>query len=107
MAESEEHFESRFVFNTNYGEQLSEKTLQKSFVNYAEKAKIEKRVSPHVLRHNFATMAAINGMDVFSLMKMMGHADIATTRKYVQVSGEDLAEQHKRFSPLGKVLRRN
>lgn len=106
IAESESHFDSPYVFSTNYGEQLSEKTLQKAFANYAEKAKIGKRVSPHVLRHNFATMAAINGMDVFSLMKMMGHADISTTRKYVQVSGEDLAEQHQRFSPLGKVLKR-
>lgn len=106
IAESEQHFESDYVFTTNYGEQLSDKTVQKSFKEYGEKARIEKPVSPHRLRHNFATMAATNGMDVFSLMKMMGHADISTTRKYVQVSGEDLTEQHKRFSPLGRVLKR-
>jgi integrase/recombinase XerD len=104
--EAARYFESKYVFCTNYGEQLSEKTLQKSLSNYAEKAKINRPVSPHVLRHNFATMAAHSGMSIFHLMKILGHADISTTRKYVQVSDEDLTEQHKRFSPLNRVLKR-
>lgn len=104
LAESEQYFETTYVFTTNYGEQLSEKTLQKALAKYAEKAKISASVSPHVLRHNFATMAAEDGMSVFHLQKLMGHADIKTTRKYVQLSEESLMEQHKRHSPLGKVL---
>ncbi|RAV19515.1 tyrosine-type recombinase/integrase [Paenibacillus contaminans] len=107
VTESAQHFETTFVFTTNYGEQLSEKTVQKAFDKYAERAKLGRNVSPHVLRHNFATMAAENGMSVFHLQKLMGHAEIATTRKYVQLSSESIAEQHKRFSPLSRVLRRN
>ncbi len=106
VTESEQHFESGHVFTTNYGEPLSEKTIQKAFDKYANKAKLGRNVSPHVLRHNFATMAAENGMSVFHLQKLMGHADIKTTRKYVQLSPESIAEQHKRFSPLGRVLKR-
>lgn len=106
IVESEKHFDSIYVFITNYGEQLSEKTVQKAFDKYAEKAKLGRSVSPHVLRHNFASMAAENGMSVFHLQKIMGHAEIATTRKYVQLSEESIADQHKRFSPLSRVMKR-
>jgi integrase/recombinase XerD len=106
ITESAQHFESTYVFLTNYGQQLSEKTIQKAFDKYAEKAKLGRSVSPHVLRHNFATMAAENGISVFVLQKLMGHAEIGTTRKYVQISEDSITEQHKRFSPLGRVLKR-
>jgi integrase/recombinase XerD len=106
IAETEEHFDSVYVFTTNYGEQLSDKTVQKAFDKYAEKAKIGRPVSPHVLRHNFASMAAENGMSVFHLQKIMGHAEIGTTRKYVQLSEESITDQHKRYSPLVRVLKR-
>ncbi|ANA80169.1 integrase [Paenibacillus glucanolyticus] len=106
IAETERNFNTTYVFTTNYGEQLSEKTIQKSFDNYAERAKLGRTVSPHVLRHNFATMAAENGMSIFHLQKLMGHADIATTRKYVQISEGSLAEEHKRYSPLTRLTSR-
>lgn len=106
ITETERNFDTTYVFTTNYGEQLSEKTIQKSFDNYAEKAKLGRSVSPHVLRHNFATMAAENGMSIFHLQKLMGHADISTTRKYVQISEESLADEHKRYSPLTRLTSR-
>lgn len=106
ITESEQHFETTYVFTTNYGEQLSEKTIQKAFDKYAEKAKLGRNVSPHVLRHNFATMAAENGMSIFHLQKIMGHADIATTRKYVQISEESIADEHRKHSPLARIMKR-
>lgn len=105
IKETDLNFDTTYVFTTNYGEQLSEKTIQKSFDKYAEKAKIGRSVSPHILRHNFATMAAENGMSIFHLQKLMGHADISTTRKYVQVSEGSLVEEHKKFSPLARITR--
>lgn len=60
IKESSQYFDTTFVFVTNYGEPVSEKTIQKAFNKYGEKAKITKRVTPHVLRHNFATMVAIS-----------------------------------------------
>jgi integrase/recombinase XerD len=107
ISESDHYFESPYVFTTNYGEPLNEKTIQKALSKYAEKAKIDRSVSPHVLRHNFATMSANNGMSVFHLMKMLGHSDIKTTRKYVQVSDSDLFEQHRMYSPLARVFKRS
>lgn len=105
IRESAQHFDSTYVFTTNYGEQLSEKTVQKAFDKYAERAKIGRSVSPHVLRHNFATMAAESGMSIFHLQKIMGHADIATTRKYVQLSENSLADEHRKHSPLSRLKR--
>lgn len=107
ITESEQHFNTTYVFTTNYGEQLSDKTIQKAFDKYAEKAKLGRSVSPHVLRHNFATMAAENGMSIFHLQKIMGHADIATTRKYVQISESSIAEEHRKHSPLSRIMKRN
>lgn len=101
--ETAEHFDTPYLFTTNYGQQLSEKTIQKSFDKYAEKAKLGRSMSPHVLRHNFATMAAENGMSIFHLQKLMGHADIATTRKYVQISEGSLADEHRKHSPLSRL----
>ncbi|WP_229717113.1 tyrosine-type recombinase/integrase [Paenibacillus aceti] len=106
ITESAEHFETSYVFTTNYGDQLSDKTIQKSFDRYAEKAKLGRSVSPHVLRHNFATMAAENGMSIFHLQKIMGHADISTTRKYVQISEESIADEHRKHSPLTRIMKR-
>jgi integrase/recombinase XerD len=105
-SETKGYFDSSYVFATNYGEAVNEKTIQKSFQKYALKAGIEKRVSPHVLRHNFAKMAALNGMDIFNLMRILGHSDISTTRKYVQINDEDVKRQHMQFSPLQKIIKR-
>jgi integrase/recombinase XerD len=107
ISESKQYFDSDYVFNTNYGEPINEKTIQKSISKYASKAGITKRVSPHVLRHNFAKMAAMNGMDIFTLMRILGHSDISTTRKYVQINDDDVMEQHKLYSPIKRVLKRN
>lgn len=106
IRETKSHFDTGHIFVTYYGETVNEKTIQKSLTRYAEIARIDKRVSPHVLRHNFAKMAALNGMDVFSLMRILGHADISTTRRYVQVDDEDVKKQHDRFSPVNHILMR-
>jgi integrase/recombinase XerD len=106
VEETAGYFDTPYVFVTNYGEPLNEKTIQKALTKYAEKAKIPKRVTPHVLRHNFATMAANNGMSIFHLQKILGHADITTTRRYVQISENDLLQHHSEFSPITRVLKR-
>lgn len=106
VTETSREFDTPYVFTTNYGSQLSEKTVQKAFDKYAEKAKIGRSVSPHMLRHNFATMAAENGMPLFHLQKLMGHADIKTTRKYVQLSEESIVVEHRKFTPLTRLMKR-
>jgi len=59
---------------------------------------------PHLLRHSFARQYVLNGGDVFSLQRIMGHRDLSTTRIYVDMDVADLVAQHRRFSPIVRLL---
>lgn len=58
------------------------------------------RFSPHTWRHTFAKNYLLNGGDVFSLQKILGHSDIATTKKYIALNDKEIKIQHSKFNPL-------
>ena len=58
---------------------------------------------PHMLRHTFVVQYIINGGDVFSLQRIMGHQRLTTTMVYVDISTELVARQHEKFSPMAKL----
>jgi site-specific recombinase XerD len=76
---------------------LTPRSIQRMIKMYATKAGIMKHVTPHVLRHSFATDLLSNGADIRSVQMMLGHANIATTQIYTHVTDAHLKDIHKKF----------
>lgn len=76
---------------------LSPRAVQRLLKTYAAKAGITRKVTPHVIRHSFATDLLSNGADLRSVQALLGHANIATTQVYTHVTDKHLREVHKKF----------
>ncbi len=84
-------------FKKTEDERLTPRSIERLVKHYATVAGISKRVTPHVLRHSFATDLLSNGADIRSVQMMLGHANIATTQVYTHVTDKQLREVHKKF----------
>lgn len=87
------------LFLNAQGRPLSRMGAWKILRKYVELAGIEKTVSPHTLRHSFATHLLEGGADLRAVQEMLGHADIATTQIYTHVDREYLRSVHRQFHP--------
>lgn len=76
---------------------LTPRSIQRIVQHYAKLAGITKKVSPHTLRHSFATDLLMNGADLRSVQSMLGHSNISTTQVYTHVTDLHLKEIHKKF----------
>ncbi|MYF75085.1 MAG: tyrosine-type recombinase/integrase, partial [Gemmatimonadetes bacterium] len=87
------------VFLNFRGGPLSRMGVWKVLRQYVVLAGLEKKVSPHTLRHSFATHLLEGGADLRAVQEMLGHADISTTQIYTHVDREYLKEVHRTFHP--------
>ncbi len=76
---------------------LGARSIQRMISKYARLAGITKHVSPHTMRHSFATDLLMNGADIRSVQSMLGHSNISTTQVYTHVTDEHLREIHEKF----------
>ncbi|MCE9517524.1 tyrosine-type recombinase/integrase, partial [Candidatus Nomurabacteria bacterium] len=81
---------------------LTPRSIERIVRTSAIKAGISKKVTPHVIRHSFATDLLSNGADIRSVQMMLGHANIATTQIYTHVTDAQLRDVHKKFHGKGK-----
>ena len=92
------------LFLSDRGLPLTKSGIQQIIRRYGKKAGISGvRCSPHTFRHSFAKNYLLNGGDIFSLQKILGHSSLASVRVYLNLFAADVKKQHMRFSPVDNL----
>jgi integrase/recombinase XerD len=93
---------STHLFLNHHGQVISRQSFWKTLKSLAAQAGINREISPHVLRHSFATHLLQSGINLRSLQMLLGHSDLSTTQIYTHIAPEHLKAAHKRFHPRGE-----
>lgn len=92
------------VFRSRRDRPLTRGALLRIVNRAGERAGITRSVHPHLLRHTFAISYLRQGGDVFTLQRILGHADLSTVRRYAAIAGSDVMRAHRRASPVDNLF---
>lgn len=93
------------LFLSDDGLPLTRSSIQQMFRRCGKRAGISGvRCSPHTFRHTFAKSYLVNGGDIFSLQKILGHTSLASVRTYLNLFGIDIKKQHQKYSPADNLV---
>ena len=88
-----------YIFVNNRGGRLTDRSVRRILDKYINQLAISKNVSPHTIRHTFATHLLENGADLRSVQELLGHANLSTTQIYTHVSTEHITSEYKKKHP--------
>ena len=94
--------DSKFLFTNLKGQPMSRQGFWKLIKAYADKAGIDKDITPHMIRHSFASHLVTNGADLKAVQEMLGHSDISTTQIYLKSRQSRIKEEYERAHPRAK-----
>ena len=101
MRYKDRYTSSRLLFPKKSGMPLEIHSFESGFKRYLGRAGIEKAYSPHALRNNFAKRCLMNGMDIYTLSRILGHSSVAVTENaYLDLTDRDLLHRYQNFSPI-------
>ncbi len=95
--------DSEFLFTNMKGKPMSRQGFWKLIKSYARKAGIEKDITPHTIRHSFASHLVSNGADLKAVQEMLGHSDISTTQIYLKSRQSRIKEEYDKAHPRARA----
>lgn len=99
------YVESDYLFPVKHGgASIGVSNFETNFKKYLKRAGLKDSISPHCLRNNFAKRCLMNGMDIFTLSKILGHSSVRVTEEaYLDLNDEDMQKRYQNFSPIQTI----